>query len=316
MEKPAEIKHAVVIGTGLMGPGIAYTLASAGCQVAIYGRSEESLERGLRSFRKVVGTLTEEACISGEEGPHALNRLVGTLDLEAVVSRADLVTESITEDLEIKQELFQRIERYCPSHTLLTSNTSGLPASQLTTVLKRPARFAVTHFWNPPHLMPLVEVVKGERTAQETIDTLVGILENAGKKPVVVLKDTPGQLGNRLFHALIREAIWIVQEGIASARDVDTAIKTGLGRRFPVYGALEHQDAVGLDMVYAVQSYMCKALCNEIEPPRLLKEKVESGQLGVRSGRGFYDWTQQEIDSLIERRDRFLIELLKSETSL
>ncbi len=312
MEEP---KRAVVIGTGLMGPGIAYTLASAGWSVSLCARSESSLIRGLRSYHAAIDTLLRGACISEPEAEKARGKIAGALDMGAAVSDADLVIESIAEDLGLKQALFLRIEARCPSHTLLSSNTSGLPVGQLATVLNRPGRFAVTHFWNPPHLMPLVEVVKGQNTLPETVDAFVALLAQAGKKPVVVLKDTPGQLGNRLFHALLREAIWIVQEGIASAEDVDTAVKTGFGRRFPVYGLLEHQDVVGLDMVLAIQRYMCKALCNHTEAGTLLQEKVASGQLGAKSGHGFYDWTRREIESTIRQRDEFLLRMLTSETS-
>jgi len=160
-----------------------------------------------------LSTLTEAGCISEREAAEVRTRVTGTTYLESAVASADLVIESISENLEIKQKLFSRIERACHNETILTSNTSGLPVTQLARFLKHPARFAVTHFWNPPHLMPLVEVVKGEKSSQQTIDTLVSILKEAGKTPVAVLKDTPGQLGNRLFHALIREAIWMVEEG-------------------------------------------------------------------------------------------------------
>jgi 3-hydroxybutyryl-CoA dehydrogenase len=313
MLTPGEHKRAVVIGTGLMGPGIAYTLASAGWSVSLCARSESSLSRGLRSYHAAIDTLLRGGCIFEPDAEKARQKIVGTLDMEAAVSDADLVIESIAEDLDVKRTLFQRIEARCPSQTLLSSNTSGLPVGQLAGVLNRPGRFAVTHFWNPPHLMPLVEVVKGENTSQETVDAFVALLEQAGKRPVVVLKDTPGQLGNRLFHALLREAIWIVQEGIASAEDVDTAVKASFGRRFPAYGLLEHQDVVGLDMVLAIQSYMCKALNNHTAAGKLLQEKVASGHLGTKSGQGFYDWTKRDIESTIRQRDDFLIRMLKSE---
>jgi len=305
------IKHAAVVGTGQMGPGIAYSLAAAGCTVALCGRNPESLNRGMHAVQKSAAVLLSEDIISKDQQTLILGRVSGGTDLNAVVRGCDLVIESIAEDLKLKQDLFLRIEKVCPPHAILASNTSGLPTTQLAAPLQRPERFAVTHFWNPPHLMPLVEVVKGEKTAPETLETLMALLRRAGKEPVAVLKDTPGQLGNRLFHALIREAIYIVQEGIASAEDVDTAIKNGLGRRFPVYGALEHQDIVGLDMVFAIQQYLCKALCNDTAPAELLRGKFASGHWGVKTGRGFYDWSRRDVASVIEKRDRFLVRLLK-----
>ncbi|MHB1006722.1 MAG: 3-hydroxyacyl-CoA dehydrogenase family protein [Chloroflexota bacterium] len=308
-----DITRAVVIGTGLMGPGIAYTLATAGVEVKMYARTQVSVEKGLRAVRNAVNILVGGDCISSAEGAAVLARVTGSTDLAAAVSDAQLITESIVEDLATKRDLFQRLETLCAADTILTSNTSGLPATFIAEGLKRPERFAVSHFWNPPHLMPLVEVVKGEKTAQATVDVLVDLLGYAGKKPVTVLKDTPGQLGNRLFHALIREAIYIVQEGIASVEDVDTALKNGLGRRMPVYGTLEHQDVVGLDMVLAIQSYMTKALCNETEPARVLQEKVASGNLGVKSGQGFYDWHVKDVGEVIRKRDAFLVERLRAE---
>lgn len=311
--KASDIRRAMVIGTGLMGPGIAYTYATAGCEVMMWGRTQASVDRGMRSLESAVATLVNGRCISEEQGKERLARVRGTTNFEEAAAPAQIVTESIVEDSRVKQDMFARLESVCSPETILTSNTSGIPATLLASELTRPERFAVTHFWNPPHLMPLVEIVKGERTAQETIDTLLALLQMPGKKPVVVMKDTPGQLGNRLFHALIREAIYIVQEGIASAEDVDTAIKNGLGRRFPVYGTLEHQDVVGLDMVLAIQTYMAKALTNSTEPAPILQEKVASGDLGVKSGRGFYDWSKRDVKSVIERRDSFLVELLRQE---
>jgi 3-hydroxybutyryl-CoA dehydrogenase len=277
------IRRAVVVGTGIMGPGIAFTLASAGCEVFLYGLNQELTDEGMNSVAAAATTLREGGCLTAAEIDAIAGRIRGTVDLEAAVATADLVTESIIEDARAKQDLFRRTERVCPPRAILTSNTSGLPATLLARGLERPEKFAVTHYWNPPHLMPLVEVVKGQKTSAETLDVLLNILRRAGKQPVVVKKDTPGQLGNRLFHALIREAYWIVQQDIASPEDIDTTIKFGLGRRFPVYGLLEHLDIIGLDMVLAIQSYMCAALCNETQPVRLLREKVEAGELLLRA---------------------------------
>lgn len=311
--KASDIRQAMVIGTGLMGPGIAYSYATAGCDVVMWARTQESVDRGLRSLESGLETLVNGRCIDQQQAQERRARVRGTTDFEEAARPAQIVTESIVEDARVKQDLFARLEGVCSPETIMTSNTSGIPATLLAAELAHPERFAVTHFWNPPHLMPLVEIVKGERTAQETIETLLELLRIPGKKPVVVMKDTPGQLGNRLFHALIREAIYIVQEGIASAEDVDTAIKNGLGRRFPVYGTLEHQDVVGLDMVLAIQTYMAKALTNSTEPAPILRDKVAAGDLGVKSGNGFYDWHKREVQPLIARRDAFLVELLRQE---
>lgn len=309
------IKQAVVAGSGQMGPGIAYTLASVGCDTKIYARTADSVEKGMAAFFRLLDVLTEEGCVDSGKVGTIREKVSGTSDLESAVKSADLVIESIPENLQLKQEFFGRIENACPVEAILTSNTSGLPVTSLAQFLEHPGRFAVTHFWNPPHLMPLVEVVKGQRTSMATIDTLSDFLSSAGKKPVKVLKDTPGQLGNRLFQALIREAAHIVEEGIASVEDVDIAVKNGLGRRFPVYGPLEHNDVVGLDTLYAIQSYICSSLCSDTEPSALLTEKFENGDLGVKSGKGFYDWNVRDSKEVIDRRDRFLLELLKMERS-
>jgi len=308
-----QIRRAVVIGSGQMGPGIGYTLASVGCNVTMYGRTDESVDRGVQAFHRAVRVLAEGGCISDGQASAAHKRISGTTELDSAVRQADLVIESIAEDAGLKRQLFKRVEASCSTSAIMASNTSGLPVAELAGDLAHPERFAVTHFWNPPHLMPLVEIIKGEKTSRQTIETLKSLFKDAGKTPVVVLKDTPGQLGNRLFHALIREAIYMVQEGIASAEDVDTAIKNGLGRRFPVYGPLEHQDVVGLDTVYAIQNYLCRALCNDTEPSPVLAKMATSGDLGVKSGRGFYDWSKRDLPSLLEKRDSFLVERLKAE---
>jgi len=306
-----EINKAVVAGSGQMGPGIAYTLARVDCTSKIFARTAESVERGMAAFNGLLDQLESENLIDRAQVKGAQELVSGTTELESAVADAELVIESIPEDLQLKQDFFGRIEKYCPAETILASNTSGLPVTELAAHLKHPERFAVTHFWNPPHLMPLVEVVKGEKSSMTTVETLVELFRQAGKKPVLVLKDTPGQLGNRLFQALLREAIHIVEEGIASVEDVDSAVKNGLGRRFPVYGPLEHNDVVGLDTLFAIQSYICASLCSDTEPAPFLKERFEAGDLGVKSGKGFYNWRKRSGQELVDERDRFLLQLMK-----
>ena len=301
-----------VIGTGMMGPGIAVSLALAGHEVRLFGRSAESVQRGLAAARDGMDLLQRERLVVvPQKAAGAAERLGGSTDLAAVLAGAEFVFESIVEDLSEKQRLFAELERLAPPTAVLASNTSGLPISRIAEHLEDPSRSATTHFWNPPHLMPLVEIVKGAHTSDETVERLRAVLDAAGKQTVIVRKDVPGQLGNRLLHALFREAFHIVQEGIASGEDVDLAIKNGPGLRFPAYGLLEHADMIGLDMQLAIDSYLFAELCNLGGPPALLEQRVARGELGVSSGRGLYDWSTRDAAAVRARSDRFIIDRLK-----
>ena len=196
---------------------------------------------------------------------------------------------------------------------MLTSNTSGLSITEIARKCSHPERILTTHFWNPPHLMPLVEVVRGEKTSGAVITGVKELLERCGKSVVVVQKDRPGQLGNRMQHALIREAINIVGEGIASPQDVDLAAKMGFGLRLSVYGVLEHMDIVGLDMGMSITDYVCQDLYNEPKSPDAIRQRVNNGDLGAKTGKGFYNWTQEKAAEVRDRRDRFVLEFLKSD---
>jgi 3-hydroxybutyryl-CoA dehydrogenase len=311
MTTAADSTNVAVIGTGMMGPGIAACMALAGHRVCLFGRSAESLDRGLASTRGGMDLLAREGLVEPALAAQASQRLNGTYELAAAVGSADFVFESIVEDLDEKQRLFSQIEALAPREAIFASNTSGLPITRIAEVLESPQRAATTHFWNPAHLMPLVEIVKGERTSDETVERLRWLLDGAGKRTVVVLKDVPGQLGNRLLHALFREAFHIVQEGIASVEDVDLAISNGPGLRFPAYGLLEHADMIGLDMQLAIDSYLFADLCGLASAPELLTERVARGDLGARTGRGLYDWSKKDAAAVRARRDQFIIDRLK-----
>lgn len=306
------IKRVAVFGTGQMGPGIAVVCALAGCTATIVGRSTESVARGRSTALDALAFLHEHRAITKRAADAARRRLAFTTDGRAA-GPADLVVESIAEHLPTKQAFFCELEDIFSPGTILASNTSGIRISDIAAHMRRPARAITAHFWNPPHLMPLVDVIRGERTGQDVVERVVHFLRRCGKQPVVGRKDVAGQIGNRLQHALIREAVYMVQEGIVSVEDCETAVKAGFGLRLPVYGPLEHSDAVGLDLSQAVQSVIVPSLCNASGPLPLLNELVAQGKLGAKSGQGFYDWSERDVAELRRRRDLFLVERLKAE---
>lgn len=310
------IRKAVVLGTGMMGPGIASTLCAGCVETVLFSRTARGASAGHEKVSQLLRTLADEGLL--QRGPSArepwraiLERLSTSTHLTSAVKDADLVIESTPENLEHKRALFQNLDAEAPETAILASNTSALSITLIADRCRRPGRVATTHFWNPPHLIPLVEIVRGEKTSQDVVETLLLLLRQCGKAPVVVKKDRPGQLGNRLQHALVREAIYIIEEGIASAEDVDQALKNGIALRLPAYGLLEHQDMVGLDLALAVQESVTPDLCREPAPGTLLRTLVERGELGAKTGSGLYDWSHRDPQALIRRRDECVLHLLK-----
>ena len=308
-----EFQTAAVIGTGMMGPGIAGTLALGGVRATILSRTEEGAIKGLDSARRQIRLLEENGLADPAGASRALELLDSTSAFDDTIARVDLVIESAPENMEFKQKLFAHLDSISKPEAVLTSNTSGLSITAIASLCRRPERVLTTHFWNPPHLMPLVEIVKGEKTSAEAALAIRDLLQHCGKVPVIVKKDRPGQLGNRLQMALVREAVNIVAEGIADVEDVDLAAKSGFGLRLPVYGIFEHADIVGLDMGLSIVDYVSQDLYNEPQAPDLYRKKVADGDLGVKTGKGFYDWSVKNADAVRARRDRFVLEFLRTE---
>jgi 3-hydroxybutyryl-CoA dehydrogenase len=302
---------AAVIGTGMMGPGIALTLALGGLRSTILSRTVEGAARGVEKARKQAQLLAASELIDAGQAARVVELVTGSAAFDEEIAGAGLVVESGPEDMAFKQELFARMDALAGPRAVLASNTSGLSITAIASRCKRPERVLTTHFWNPPHLMPLVEIVKGEKTAEEVAVAVRELLVACGKTPVIVKKDRPGQLGNRLQMALVREAAHIVAEGIADAEDVDTVAKNGFGLRMPAYGIFEHQDVVGLDLGIAVVEYVARDLYNEPRAPEYFRELVRRGHLGAKTGKGFYDWSAKSADEVRARRDRFLVEVLQ-----
>jgi 3-hydroxybutyryl-CoA dehydrogenase len=305
------IETAAVIGTGMMGPGIAVTLARGGVRARILSRTEEGARAGLEKAQAQVRQLAENGLLGAGAPGEVLARLSAGADLDGAVAAAGLVIESAPENMEFKQALFARLDSMARPEAILASNTSGLSITAIASRCGRPERVLTTHFWNPPHLMPLVEIVKGERTGEEAAAAVHELFARCGKTPVMVRKDRPGQLGNRLQMALWREAVHIVAEGIAGPEEVDLAAKTGFGLRLPVYGIFEHADAVGLDLVLSVMDYVARDLYGEPRAPQLIHDLAAAGRTGAKAGAGFHDWSRKDIEEVKARRDRFVLDFLR-----
>jgi 3-hydroxybutyryl-CoA dehydrogenase len=296
-----------------MGPGIAGTLALGGVRATILSRTEEGAAKGLDSARRQILLLEVNGLAEPAQAARALELVDASSEFDATIARVDLVVESAPENMEFKQNLFAHMDSIAKPDAVLASNTSGLSITAIASRCNRPERVLTTHFWNPPHLMPLVEIVKGEKTSAEAALDIRELLAHCGKVPVIVKKDRPGQLGNRLQMAMVREAVNCVAEGIADVEDVDQVCKAGFGLRLPVYGVFEHQDIVGLDMCLSIVDYVAQDLYNEPHAPDIYKQKVASGDLGVKTGKGFYDWSQKSAEEVKARRDQFVLEFLRAE---
>jgi len=300
-----------VLGAGTMGHGIAQVLAQAGCPVRLYDPEPSALERALERIRASLEIFCELDILDLEGAAACLDNLGRYHELERACAGAGWIIEAAPEELPLKQELLARVEGLVDEQAILCTNTSALAIGQVARDLARPGRLVGTHFWNPPQVIPCVEVIKGPETEQAVFERVLAWLRRLGKKPVRVLKDIPGFLGNRLQHALQREALYLLESGIAGVEDIDQVVKYGFGLRLALMGPLERADLGGLDVTYRVQQYLLPELDRRVEPSPLLQEKVEAGRLGFKSGQGFYSWDEKERDQVVKKRDRMLLRLLK-----
>ncbi len=306
-----KFENAAVIGTGMMGPGIALTLALGGVRATIVSRHAESAAKGLEKAFAQLDLLSSNGLASADNASRAKGLLAASAQFDDAVAAADIVIESAPEDMAFKQRMFAHMDAITRPTAALCSNTSGLSITAIASACARPERVITTHFWNPPHLMPLVEIVRGANTDPTLAQDIKELLTACGKMAVIVKRDTPGQLGNRLQMALVREAAHSVEAGIADVEDVDNVARCGFGLRLPVYGIFEHQDMVGLDMGLSIVDYVSTDLYSERKAPDILREKVAAGDLGVKTGRGYYDWSVKSADAVRARRDAFVLDFLK-----
>lgn len=300
------IKNVAVLGTGTIGHGIAQLCAQAGYNVNMFGRSDASLERGFNSIKNNLGNLVNEKVIDENEAKKIVGRIKGFKTIKENVQNVDIVIEAIAEDINIKQKVYKEMDEICDKDVILASTTSGLSPTEIALYTKNPERVVVAHFWNPPQLIPLVEIVPGEKTSSETMDIITKFIEKLDKVPVRMEKECLGFIGNRLQLALLREALYIVEKGWAKVEEVDKAVEYGFGRRLPVTGPIKSADMGGLDIFYNISEYLFEDLCDSKEPSFLMKEKVEKNELGIKNKKGFYDWDDDTIERAKNRRNELL----------
>ena len=304
--------HVVVVGAGMMGSGIAAMGALAGHKVTLVDTTLERAEMGREKAIACIKLRRDNELATAEEAEKAMTNLFCDSDTAHAVENAFMVVEAIIENLEAKQVLFKQLDELLPPDVPICSNTSGLRITEISALCeKHPERTVTTHFWLPAHLVPLVEVVMGDKTDEAVAVQVRDELKKWKKSPVLVRKDLPGQLANRVFQAIIRESIDIVASGLASAEDVDTAIAAGMAMRFPVWGPLMHLDAIGTNLGLSVQETVLPSICAEKQANTYIKDMVARGDLGAKTGSGFYDWNERSIDAAMAKRDAFIIETCK-----
>ena len=303
------IKNILIAGGGMMGKNIAFVFtANPDYQISVYDLYPTDVPGGIR---KNCAQLIEKGVLTAEELEQRLQRIDFTTDIDSeLIRKADLVIEAVFEDMQIKRETFAKLEARCRPDTIFCTNTSVMSPSEISRELKYRSRFVGTHFWNPGHLIPLVEVVKSDATSDETAETVMAVLKGVGKEPVLCKKDVPGFIANRMQHALWREAISIVEHGIADAETVDKAVRYSFGLRLPQLGPLTNSDMVGTELTYNIHNYILQYLEDSHEPSPLLTKMKEEGKMGFKSGEGFMKWTPEEVEKQNAELNEYLIRML------
>ncbi len=301
-----QIRRVGLCGIGQMGAAAAVCYKRAGYETILWDNDPERLDTVQDRLGKLESWLDKHVGSAPVPGGAYRKGSLGSIDHEA-----DLVMDCIVEEMASKAELFRSLPQAIKRRAIFVTTTSGLSITELGRHSGTGHLLAGTHFWNPPHLMPLVEVVRGGDTPDDVLEQVTEVVRSIGKIPVQVNRDVPGFVGNRLLHALWREAIYLVQEGIAAPEDVDLVSRLTFGLRMPAVGPLENMDLVGLDLIERIHAYLLADLCDAEQPLQGLVDRIKEGNLGMKTGRGFYDWEQRDGDRLIERRDAQIVNQLE-----
>ncbi len=304
-----DVQNILIYGAGMMGKGIAMVLSTvADYSVTLFDIVDADVFGPIRAILK---QLSDKGVLSEKEIEARVSRISFTKDTDSkAIKNADMVIECVFEDMQLKQDTFEFLEMKCREDCIFCTNTSVMSPTEICRKLKHKERFVGTHFWNPAHLIPLVEVVKTDLTDDTVSAIVMGVLEKAGKKPVLCKKDVPGFIANRMQHALWREAVSIVENGIADAQTVDEAVKNSFGLRLPQLPPLENADMVGLDLTYNIHKYILQYLEDAHEPSTILKEALGSGNIGYKSGQGFFKRSPEDIEKQKEDLNSYLIKMI------
>jgi len=282
-----EIKKVAVLGAGLMGHGIVQVAAQAKYEVYMRDIKQEFLDNGMRMINDSLQRFLKKGETTEAQINEVLGKIHPTLDMKEAVADADLIIEAVPENPELKKSVLTEADKHAKPEAFMVSNTSSISITELASATHRPEKFAGMHFFNPPQLMKLIEIVRGAKTSDETVNTVVEVSKKMGKEPIVVKKDVAGFVVNRVLIPALNEAVALVDEGVATPEDIDKAIKLGLN--WPM-GPLTLLDYLGLDTTLAITEVMMKDLAPKYQPSPLLRQMVRAGLLGRKSGKGFYDW--------------------------
>ncbi len=308
-----EIRKIGIVGAGVMGPGIAEVFAIFGAsydfEIVIYDISHNALKGAESRIQSDMTRVESTGLFSAKDLEVARKRIYLETEIDAIAD-SQLVIEVVPEKLDLKRDLFKELDKLTPPSTILATNSSGLSITQIAGATTRPALCIGTHFMNPPLLMPLVEVVKGQQTADETVQTLMTLLTNVNKRPVLVKKDIPGYVHNRLQAALFREAMYLLEEEVMEIPDLETTVRYGLGLRLPIIKVFESVDLMGLDTIQNVLAYLYPNLSRSTAPPAVIKNMINEGKLGVKSGMGFHDYSQKDMQESLNEKQAAMFQLL------
>ncbi|MDR1686690.1 MAG: 3-hydroxyacyl-CoA dehydrogenase family protein [Desulfovibrio sp.] len=311
--RAANINTVACLGTGTMGHGVAFLAAKAGYTVKLFGRSPESIKRGLDSIDRAIALYENNKLMPAGEGDKIRKNITGVTTLEEAAAGVDLVMESVAEVLQVKRDVFAVVEAACPEHAVIATDTSGLDLEQIRTAFKRPERFLSIHFFTPPYLMPTVEVCPCSATSDSVRKTAVQWVESIGNMPVELSTAVSGFIINRIQAAVLREAVYIVEQGWASAETVDKAIVYSLGRRYAQTGPIESADMGGWDILGALLDELGDKLCAYKKAPSLVDDLRAAGTLGLKTGKGYFDWPAERIQQRRSAREQTLIEFLRKD---